>query len=250
MRRTARLTAKALRSILLGLSWPVVAALVVVSGFHLVHREPWTLILDLIAVTPWIYMLAWATASMGLFFRRRVLTAVSAMLVLLQLWWVIPDFDPISHLARPGPNFVSLRLFDANVSQANRNLYEIADEIRQDKAQIVTMEELTPVSYRSLLSTHVMQHYRYRIVRPTAGAYGMALWSVFPLADATEWYALSSPLRTPLVGTQLVRLAFPGAVSSRTAGCRRCSRTGMAHDVASRPAAGGPLLADRPRAAV
>jgi endonuclease/exonuclease/phosphatase (EEP) superfamily protein YafD len=187
------LTAKALRSILLGLSWPVVAALVVVSGFHLVHREPWTLILDLIAVTPWIYMLAWATASMGLFFRRRVLTAVSAMLVLLQLWWVIPDFDPISHLARPGPNFVSLRLFDANVSQANRNLYEIADEIRQDKAQIVTMEELTPVSYRSLLSTHVMQHYRYRIVRPTAGAYGMALWSVFPLADATEWYAYQHP---------------------------------------------------------
>ena len=50
-----------LRLALIGLSWVVVAALVAISGFHLVHSEPWTVVLDLIAVTPWIYMLAWLT---------------------------------------------------------------------------------------------------------------------------------------------------------------------------------------------
>jgi endonuclease/exonuclease/phosphatase (EEP) superfamily protein YafD len=193
MRRTAGLTLRALRLALLGLSWAVVAALVLVSAFHVVHSEPWTPILDLIAVTPWVYMLAWVTASIGLFSRRRALTMVSAVLVLLQLWWVLPDFDPIAHLARPAPGSVTLRLFDANVSQSNRNLDEIAEEIRRDHPAIVTMEELTPVSYRSLLSTHVMEHYRYQLVRPTVGAYGMALWSVFPLSDATEWYAYQHP---------------------------------------------------------
>lgn len=185
------------------------AALAVVSVFHLSHSEPRTAVVALIAVTPWIYMLAWVTASIGLFFGRRPLALISAVLVLLQLWWVVPDFDPISHFAPPAPGSVPLRLFDANVSQSNRNLDEIAGEVRRDDPQIVTMEELTPVSYRSLQATHVMRHYRYKLVRPTGGAYGMAMWSVYPLVDATVWYAHRHPeLRAWVVlpGGQRLRL--------------------------------------------
>ncbi len=189
----ARLTAKAVRFALIGLAWAVVFALAVVSVFHLSRSEPWTAVVALIAVTPWIYMLAWVTASIGLFLRRRLLVLVSAVLVLLQLWWVVPDFDPISHFASPAPGSVQLRLFDANVSQSNRNLDEIAEEVRGYDPQIVTMEELTPASYRSLQATHLMQRYRYKLVRPTGGAYGMAMWSVYPLVDATVWYAHRHP---------------------------------------------------------
>jgi len=189
----ARRVVRALRLGLIGLSWVVVAALVVVSAFHLGHREPWIFMVALIAVTPSIYMLAWATTSIGLFFHRRALTVLSIVLVVLQLWWVVPDFDPISHLASPVPGEVQFRLFDANVSQSNRNLTEIAGEIRRDKPQVVTMEELTPVSLRSLQFTHVMDDYRYHLVRAATGSYGMALWSVYPLADAIEWYAEGHP---------------------------------------------------------
>lgn len=180
---------RALRLALLGVCWAVVAALAVVSAFHLVHREPQTVILDLIAVTPWIYMLAWVTTSVGLWLHKRALAVISAVLVLLQLWWVVPDFDPISHLARPVPGEAQISLFDANVSQSNRNLAEIAGEIRRDHPQLVTMEELTPASLASLESTHVMDHYRYTLVRPRYGSLGMALWSVYPLADAQQWSA-------------------------------------------------------------
>ncbi len=101
---------RALRLGLICLSWAVVVALMVVSAFHLGHREPWTFMVALIAVTPWIYMLAWVTTSIGLFFQRGVLTVTSILLVVLQLWWVAPDFDPISHLASPVPGEVEYPL--------------------------------------------------------------------------------------------------------------------------------------------
>jgi len=183
----------ALRALLFASSWAVAAALVIVSGFHLAHREPWTLIVGLIAVTPWIYMMAWVTTSVGLFFRRRVLAVISAVLVVLQLWWVVPDFDPLSDLARPERGQTHVLLFDANVSQSNRNLNEIAHEISRDRPQVVTMEELTPVALRSLQSTHVMDEYHYSFVRPTSASLGMGLWSVYPLVGATEWYAFGHP---------------------------------------------------------
>ena len=193
MTRAGRYAMRAGRVAVLALSWAVVAALVGVTAFHLVRQEPWTFIVGLIAVTPWIYMLAWVTASVGLFCRKHTLVAVSLALVAFQLWWVLPDFDPIPHLGSLAPGDMSLQLFDANVSQSNRSLTEIAGEIRRDKPQVVTMEELTPVSWRSLEATHVMDHYRYKLVRPTVGSYGMALWSVYPLVDATEWSAAGHP---------------------------------------------------------
>ncbi|MGA3218652.1 MAG: endonuclease/exonuclease/phosphatase family protein [Acidimicrobiales bacterium] len=197
MHRTGHNLLRTLRLVPPGLSWAAVAALAVVTVFHLSHREPLTLIVGLIAATPWIYMLAWVTASIGLFSRRPALVATSLVLVGLQLWWVVPDFDPISHLSPRVPGDVSLRLFDANVSQSNRNLDEIAGEIRRDKPQVVTMEELTFLGLRSLNETGAMTNYAYKLVRPAYGSYGMALWSVFPLAGATEWLAVGHPeLRT------------------------------------------------------
>jgi len=62
----ARLVWRALRLVLLWLSWLVVAALVVVTAFHLAHREPWNIVVGLIAATPWVYLPAWLTAAIGL----------------------------------------------------------------------------------------------------------------------------------------------------------------------------------------
>jgi endonuclease/exonuclease/phosphatase (EEP) superfamily protein YafD len=189
----ARLVLRTVRLVYLALSWVVVAGLLIVSGFHLVKSEPRSAIVGAIAVTPWLYMLSWVTLSTGLFTRRRFLAFFSIVLVCLQLWWALPDFNPISHLHSPPPGSVTLRLFDANVSQSNRNLDEIGAEVRRDNPDVVTMEELTPTALRSLRSTDVMGRYRYSLVLPSYGPYGMALWSVFPLVDATEWFAYGQP---------------------------------------------------------
>jgi endonuclease/exonuclease/phosphatase (EEP) superfamily protein YafD len=178
---------------MIGASWAFVAGLVVVSLFHLAHREPWDSLVGLINATPWVYMPAWATAAVGLFWRRRGLAVVSVVLVALQLWWVVPDFNPVSHLVKARPGDVSVQLFDWNCSQANTNLTEVAGEIRRDRPEVVAMEELTPAGFRSLSATGVMAHYRHRLVMPMTGSYGMALWSTFPLSKATVWYSLGHP---------------------------------------------------------
>lgn len=178
---------------LLTLSWVVVAGLGVISGFHLAHREPRSVIVGLVAVTPWVYMLAWVTASVGLWARRRALAAISLVLVGLQLWWVAPDFDPVSHLDPPEPDEVAIRLFDANLSQSNADLDAMAKEILRDRPEVVTMEELTPVALRSSRASHVMNGFHYGLVRATPGSYGMALWSVHSLAGAAGWYAARQP---------------------------------------------------------
>ena len=189
----ARLAARSLHRLLVGSSWGVVAALAVVTSFHLARTEPWTLVVGLIAVTPWIYMLAWVTCSIGLFFRRRVLASTSAVLVLLQLWWVVPDFDPIAHLVSPVPGDIRVTILDANVSQSNRNLSQLAAEIRRDRPQVVTLEEVKPVSLQSFALTHVMDRYRFNMVTLAFGSDGMAMWSVFPLEGASEWRAVGHP---------------------------------------------------------
>jgi endonuclease/exonuclease/phosphatase (EEP) superfamily protein YafD len=181
------------RLALITLSWAVVAGLAVVSAFHLAHREPWTDMVGLIAVTPWIYMLAWVSAAIGLFTRHRLLVGVSVVLVGLQLWWVVPDFDPISHLVMLPKGAVEVRLFDANVSWTNYNLTEIAGEIRSDHAQVVTLEEPNGTALASLQKTGVLSRFHYDLVRTNGGDDGMALYSVFPLEDATVWYAGAHP---------------------------------------------------------
>lgn len=177
------------RRVLLGWCWAMAVGLCLDSFFHLACYEPRSVIVGMIAVTPWVYMLAWATAAAGLFWRRRALAVVSLVLVGLQLWWVVPDFDPISHLV-PLPRGASqVRLFDANVSQANHNMLGVAGEIRRNQPAVVTMQELTPRELASLRSTGVMASFRYRLVQAEPGSDGMALWSKFPLEGATTWYA-------------------------------------------------------------
>jgi endonuclease/exonuclease/phosphatase (EEP) superfamily protein YafD len=188
-----RLVWSALRLGCLTLCWVVVAGLVALSGFHLAHSEPRSAIIGAIAVTPWIYMLAWVTLSFGLFAHRRALAGVSLVLVGLQLWWVVPDFDPISHLQPAPPGSARFRLFDVNVAQSNRNLSEIAAEIRHDNPQAVTMQELTPVGWASLEASGVMRRFRYDLVKAQSGSFGMAMWSVYPLEGKDMWLAAGHP---------------------------------------------------------
>jgi endonuclease/exonuclease/phosphatase (EEP) superfamily protein YafD len=187
--RFARIAVLVAGFALVALSWTVVAALAVLSVFHLAHSEPSTAILSLIAVTPWVYMLAWASAAVGLLSRRRALAAMSVVLVGLQLWWVVPDFDPLSHVVRLPRAADEVRLLDANVYWGNFNLTGIADEIRAEGSQVVTLEEPNGAALAQLARTGLLARFRYRLVDATGGGDGMAMYSVFPLQDATVWHA-------------------------------------------------------------
>ncbi len=180
---------------LVALCWSVVGALWVVSAFHLAHREPWNIMVGFIAVTPWIYMLAWATAAVGLLDRRYALAGLSLALVALQVWWVAPDFDPFSHLVKPRAGQPVLRILDVNVSQDNFDLGPFASEIRAYRPGVVAIEEITKAGYASLTATGAMKAYREHslVYVPGGGSDGMALWSLYPLSDLHLWYAYGHP---------------------------------------------------------
>jgi endonuclease/exonuclease/phosphatase (EEP) superfamily protein YafD len=180
------------RAVALAVSWVVVGALGAVSVFHLVHLEPRNIIVGLVAVTPWAYMLAWVTGAAGLVWDRR-LAVLSFVLVGLQIWWVVPEFDPVSHTVRLPEGALAVRLVDQNVSQTNFNLSGLASEIEKRRPQLVAVEELTPAALGSLRATGAMRSYRYRVVRASWGSFGMALWSEYPLAGAKEWFAEGHP---------------------------------------------------------
>ena len=180
---------------LLRLCWAVVGALWVVSAFHLAHREPWNIMVGFIAVTPWIYMLAWATAAVGLLDRRYALAGLSLVLVAMQVWWVAPDFNPFSHLVKPHAGQPVLCILDANVSQDNFDLAPFAAEIRAYRPDVVAMEEITKPGYASLMATGALKAYRRHslVYLPDGGSYGMALWSRYRLSDLHLWHAYGHP---------------------------------------------------------
>lgn len=181
--------------VLVWLSWSTVAALWVVSAFHLGKREPWNTMVGFIAVTPWIYMLAWVTTAVGLWTRRYPMVALSVALVGLQVWWVAPDFYPVPHLVKPRAGEAVVRIFDANISQDNFDLVPVAAEIRRYRPGIVAMEEITRPAYTSLMATGVMEPYTGHslVFAPTTGSLGMALWSRYRLSGLEEWSAYGHP---------------------------------------------------------
>jgi endonuclease/exonuclease/phosphatase (EEP) superfamily protein YafD len=138
-----------------------------------------------IGVSPLLLAAALPIGVLAACFRRWLLTGVCVGVLICWSVWAGPDFWPVAHAApADGPGW---RLFDANVSQSNRNLTEIGGEIARDAPSVIVLEELTPVALTSLLRTGVLADFRWSIVRPQAGPGGMGLWSRLPTTDLGTW---------------------------------------------------------------
>lgn len=170
-------------------AWLVVGLLGLVSAFHMGQIEPDVAVLVLMALTPWVYMLAWVTAAFGLWTRRRALAVCSVALVALQLWWVLPDFDPLSQLVRLPPGEVQLTMFSDNVTWTDYNLTAIGHEILERRPSFVALEEPNSTALDSLAATGALSPYHYRYVSTNGGADGLAVYSVYPLSGGALWFA-------------------------------------------------------------
>jgi len=170
-------------------SWLAVGLLALVSGFHLAGSEPRVAVVALIALTPWLYMLAWVSASVGLFTRQRVLAVASLALVGLQLWWVLPDFDPVSHVVGLAAGETEVRIFDENVTWSDYDLAGIGAEISRQHSDVVVLQEANLTALASLRATGALARFPYEMVRTNGGSNGMAIYSVFPLEGITVWHA-------------------------------------------------------------
>ena len=184
--RRPRNARSARRTAILGAAWVLAAAMVALGALRLTGATTHTWQIRLLSVSPILFLPAWPLAGIAAVRRHWALMAVAIAVAGAELSWVGPQVRPwASAPAATSP--ARLRIFDANVSQSNRDLTGLAGEIRAARPQVVTLEELTPQAAASLEGTGVMDRFGYRLVRIAFGAGGMGLWSSLPLAAASSW---------------------------------------------------------------
>lgn len=167
-------------------AWVGVATMVAAGGLRLTGATSSTWEVAAISITPWLLAFAWPVGVTAVVRHRLPLATCCGLLALGQLVWAGPQFAPWS-IAPAAASPARLRVFDANVSQANEDLRSISGEIAAADPQVVAIEELTPVGYASLDATGVLDHFQSRLLRPEVGAGGLGLWSTLPLTGATSW---------------------------------------------------------------
>jgi endonuclease/exonuclease/phosphatase (EEP) superfamily protein YafD len=174
------------------IGWVVTGGLYALTVLRLTHTDSWWPVIVAIAVSPWLYFLAWIVAAVGAVRHRWVLTGAAGVLVVLSIVWLVPQWYPWARAAAPAPGAVPLRLFDANVQYSNPDMAPIGAEIRADRPDLITLEELSLPNLRSLTVTGVLDRYRWRYVLPFGGA-GLGVWSDVPMTGMTTWYAGDHP---------------------------------------------------------
>lgn len=224
--------------------WLVVAGLYALAVLRLTHKDSQWWVIVAISVSPWLYFLAWIVTALALIGRRRWLSGLAGVLVVVSLVWLVPQWYPFARAAAPARGAVALRVFDANVEFSNPNLGPIAGEIRADHPDVVSLEELSYSNYPSLQATGVMDRFAWSYVSLQGGANGFGVWSDVPMTGAQLWLAGYHPeVRAWLhpAGTPPVRLYVVHTDAPRS-GESGAWHTELSAIAASLRAASRPLL--------
>jgi endonuclease/exonuclease/phosphatase family metal-dependent hydrolase len=101
-----------------------------------------------------------------------------------------------------------LRLFSANVHDANPDVGPIAEEILAAAPDLVALQELDPDGAAGLRRSGIPARFPYRVTEIRHGASGIALWSRLPLAEPQVLDVGGMPLIrvTIVLGARRLRL--------------------------------------------
>ena len=181
------------RTLLVGLTWAVLAVLAVLALGRLTHLDdalayPYTVIN---ALTPLVYLPAYAAVAVGFGVRRNLLILAAVPLIGLHLFWTVAELWPSSPDARPA-NSVPLRLLTANLQYSNTQAGRLGPQIEARRPDIVVLEEVSPLTLAGVSGSGALAGYQYHVARPDLGAFGYAVYSRFPLSD----------VRVPQVGRE------------------------------------------------
>ncbi len=106
------------------------------------------------SVAAFVYLPAWVVAIVAGLGRRFILAEAALLIVVAQLFFVLPEFtaaQSVPHWAASAP---TIRLLDANVYDHNlTGMSGYASEIKAFDPQLVTMEEATPYLVGQLRAT-------------------------------------------------------------------------------------------------
>jgi endonuclease/exonuclease/phosphatase family metal-dependent hydrolase len=209
------------RSGLFVAGWLVVAVLGLVALLRFVAWDSSEPLIVLNALTPILYLPAWAVAAGALIARRWWLSAAAAVIVAAQLAFLVPELAA----AAPVPGWAwrapVIRVLDANIDSSPHFPAGYVRAIEQDPTDLVTLEELTPPALQSMLASGVLRRFPYLCVAPTYGATGFLIASRLRLTgcrvQTVTWeghwmpYMMQATVHSPggPVGLRLVHTLAP-----------------------------------------
>lgn len=163
--------------------WLVLLALAAVALARAVAWDSRSTLVGLNAVTPLLYLPAWAVAVFAGVSRRWALLAGAAVLVAAHLSFVLPEVlaaEAVPSAARSAP---SMRVFDANVYEGNDDAAGYAAEIIRSRPDVVLLQEASPTFLARLDATGVLHDLPHRITVSRTGPFAAAMASRWPLGD-------------------------------------------------------------------
>jgi endonuclease/exonuclease/phosphatase (EEP) superfamily protein YafD len=190
------------------LGWVVVAPLAVCAGVQLAQRsEASSLLLLAAGLTPWLWPPALVALAIGLWRGRPLLAVVAAATSGVLLTSAVAGLG-LPTRSRPAGPLPTVRLFTANVHDANPDMGPIAEELAAVAPDLVALQELDPDGAERLARSGVLDRFPYSVTETRWGASGIALWSRFPLVDARVEDVQGRPFiaATAMVGTHRLRL--------------------------------------------
>jgi endonuclease/exonuclease/phosphatase (EEP) superfamily protein YafD len=133
------------------IGWLIVLPLAVVALVRIFAWDDLVFFALVNTVSLFVYLPAWIVAIAAGIGRRYVLAGAALLIVVAQLFFVLPEFTA----AQPAPSWSasapSVRLLDANVFFLNATAMSgYASQIKAYRPQLVTMEEATPLAAGNL----------------------------------------------------------------------------------------------------
>jgi len=156
-------------------------------------------------LTPWIYLPAYVVAGLAAALRLRLLLLAAALVAALHLSWIWTDL-PWHETAQPpaaGPSFV---LVSVNAAATNERSEELGQALAELSADVLVVEELSPLVHDGLQRSGVLDAYEYRFEDVRSDFFGSAIYSRFPLREerAVSFAGYPTARATVVVGTTAI----------------------------------------------
>jgi endonuclease/exonuclease/phosphatase (EEP) superfamily protein YafD len=164
-----------------------------------------------VALTPWVALLAVLGLLLALLARRGALVALAGAVLALQVVWLAPLLT-----AAPAPEGPpAFTVATVNLGLGAGSAQTVVDLVRSRHVDVLSVQELTPQAREALQEAGLDDLLAHAVVHPEPGADGIGLWSRRPIAQVPtsgEWFSTPVIGRTPTpVGDLTVVAAHPAA---------------------------------------
>jgi endonuclease/exonuclease/phosphatase (EEP) superfamily protein YafD len=207
MPRRRHLGPPVLRMGLLVAGWLIVGGLGLLALLRLVAWDSVEPLIVLNALTPIVYLPAWAVFAGALVARRWWLAAAAAVIIAAHVAFAWPELAAATPVPAWAGHAPVVRVFDANVDKSLQFQAGYVRAIEQEHPDVVTLQEFTQPALRSMVASGVLARFPYRCEAPTPGATGFLIASRLRLTgcrvSTVLWngyrmqYMVAATLRTP-----------------------------------------------------